>query len=391
MRSIALFIFLSTLLNLSYAFDTSVRGFIALDTLKFQKIEDQNASLVTGIGVLDLKIFAEQDNMTAALKLDLDGKLNEANNIFEEAYATYRGIRDFRFSAGKGVVRFQNLHWGSVLNTYYDGGTVLETENSFRKLSKKAYASVSYGHRSRGFLNTFWFWGDSQEYKINDQGNPEYQSSSSKITGYTYDAVKSFNTRYQTGLANRIELFTSSNWTLSNGLVYYKKKFQSNASYAVDLSGVYETSDIEIWIDLLFGHTNKPPVDSYSTYSNDEHYLQVGVDKFLDETWSWVSNFEILYTENQAWNYTGLTLPGTSLSIDSRFTNKSNQFVKTTSYKLESALKYKLSKTSFATMGGMYENKKSSKNGVKDLSYIPDVKNPNKDAYMLIGSVSFWF
>ena len=142
----------------AHAFDTSLRGFIALDALNFEKISGEKASSVIGIGVLDLKVFAQKDDMGVAIKMDLDGKLDKRYNIFEEAYVGYRGIRDWRFMAGKGVVRFQNIHWGVAENSYQDGGSVLGSENSFRKLSKRAFLAVAYGHYSRGFLNTFSFF-----------------------------------------------------------------------------------------------------------------------------------------------------------------------------------------------------------------------------------------
>jgi hypothetical protein len=378
---------------MSHAFDTSVKGFIALDALNYKKIEGKKSGAVVGIGVLDLKVFAEQDNMTAALKLDLDGKIAEENNIFEEAYATYRGIRDFRFSLGKGVVRFQNLHWGSVQNTYYDGGTVLGTENSFRKLSKKAYASVSYGHRSRGFLNTFWFFGDSSEISYNEDGTPKYTFSGNYVTSYKSSPVTAFDTSHQTGFANRIEIYKIENWTFSNGLVYYKKDVQKNPTWAIDFGINYEDSDIEFWSDILVGHTNKLPYESYSTYSNNEYFIQLGVDKFINQDWSWVTNTEFLYTANQSWVYPSTINTGgtTTSSVDRSFTERSGQLVKTTSYKIETSGKYKLSKSSFVTVGGLYENKTSSKNGVKNLSSIPSVYNPNRQAFQLLTSVSFWF
>ena len=71
--------------NQAHALDTSVRGFIALDALNYEKVQKQKGAAVIGIGVLDLKVFAEQDDMSAAIKLDLDGKLDRENNIFEEA------------------------------------------------------------------------------------------------------------------------------------------------------------------------------------------------------------------------------------------------------------------------------------------------------------------
>ena len=81
--------------NLSLAFDTSVKGFIALDAFNYKKIQKSNGALDIGIGVLDLKIFAEQESMTAAIKLNIDGNLAVQNNLFEEAYATYRGFKKY--------------------------------------------------------------------------------------------------------------------------------------------------------------------------------------------------------------------------------------------------------------------------------------------------------
>ena len=64
-------------INNAFSLDASVRGFIALDAANFEKISGQKGSTVIGIGVLDLKIFAEQDDMSVAMKLDLDGKLRK--------------------------------------------------------------------------------------------------------------------------------------------------------------------------------------------------------------------------------------------------------------------------------------------------------------------------
>lgn len=372
---------------LSFGFDTSVKGFIALSALDYQKIEGRTGGPVIGIGVLDLKVFAEQDNMSAALKLDLDGKLSDDYNIFEEAYASYRGIPGMRFSVGKGVVKFQNLHWGAVQNTYLDGGTLLGTENSWRKLSKKAFASVSYGGKSKGFLNTFWIWGDSVENQYDEQGKLKY-ATTTNVKAYQTNAVKAFNTNLQTGLANKIEIYHFGDLTITQGLALYKKKNLNNVSWAVDFGLLYENSSIEAWADLLAGHTSKLPFDQYTTYSNNEIFLQVGADYNLNESWSFVNNAEIVYNENRSWVYTS-TPEG--YSIDKSLTEKSGQFVKTMNFKLESGLKYKLSKTSFITTGVLYERKNSEKNGIKNLSYIPGVYNANRSAYEAISSVSFWF
>ncbi len=385
-----IFVFLFLCIN-AYSFDTSVKGFIALDALNYEKIQSKNGYAVVGIGVLDLKVFAEQDNMTAALKLDLDGNLAEENNIFEEAYATYRGVKDFRFSLGKGVVKFQNLHWGAVENTYLDGGSLLGTDNNFRKASKKAFASVGYGHRSRGFLNIFTFFGESTEIDADEQGNPYYMTSGTKVTAYKTKTVTAFSTEKQTGFANKLELYQFNNLTLTQGLYYYKNKVQPDPSIAIDFGLSYETPELEIWMDTLAGYSSKGMYEKYSTRRLTEYFIQLGGEKFLDETWSVVLNTEALYTKNQQHTFSNVTIKSTTYTPDSALVEKSGQTTKSLNYKVESAVKYKISKSAFVTVGGLYERKIAEKNGQKNLSYIPGVFNANKEAFKLSSSVSFWF
>ena len=235
----------------AYSLETALRGFIALDALNYEKVQGEKAGAVMGIGVLDLKVYAEQDDMTVAIKLDLDGKLEKENNIFEEAYATYKGVPNMRFSLGKGVVRFQNLHWGAVENTYQDGGTVIGTENGYRKVSRKAFLAASYGGRSLGFINQFTIWGDSTEMSQGDDGKFEYTttgpSTSKTITGYKTREVTAFNTSKQLGLGNKLEVFATDAWKISFGQLYYKNRLgRGKANYAFDIDANYESNDFEI-------------------------------------------------------------------------------------------------------------------------------------------------
>ncbi len=379
----------------SFALETSLRGFIALDVLNYEKIHREKGSAVIGIGVLDLKIFAEQDDMTAAIKLDLDGKLEKENNIFEEAYATYKGFKDFRLSLGKGVVRFQNLHWGAIENTYQDGGTVISTENSYRKVSRKAFLAVSYGSRSKGFINQFTLWGDSDEYDNSQEGKLQYVTTGSgtnrQITGYKTEQVTAFTTSKQLGLGNKFELFVSESLKLSFGQLYYKNEFQDKPSYAVDVGANYETSGMEIWVDALYGFTNKNPYDSFTTKAKTEYFLQVGAEYYLDEKWSVVGNTEGLYVKDLAHTYATFSEAGTTYVPTTDQAARSNATVKTLTGKVEAAVKYKLTKSSHLTVGGLYERKLAERNGVKDLPFIRGVFNANSEAFKVSSAISFWF
>lgn len=377
----------------AFSFDTSVRGFIALDALNFEKVSGDKGATIIGIGVLDLKVFAEQDDMSAAIKLDLDGKLDKENNIFEEAYATYKGVPNMRFSLGKGVVRFQNLHWGAIENTYQDGGSVIQSDNNYRKVSRKAFIAASYGGREKGFVDQFTLWGDSTELSTGQNGKTSYVASSGKISGYKTEEVTAFNTSKQLGLANKVEYFASESLKLTFGQFYYKNKFHDKSNYAVDLGANYESSIMEIWVDALYGFSSKLPYESYTTKAKNEYFLQVGMEYYLNEKWSLVENVEGLYVKDHQHTYAASFVgdDGVTYTASSGQLAKSDATYKIWTYKLESAIKYKLTKSSQITVGGLYEKKTAERNGVKNLAFIQDVRNANKDAYKLAASISFWF
>ncbi len=382
--------------NNAYSFDTSVRGFIALDALNFEKVSGQKGSTVVGIGVLDLKIFAEQDDMSAAIKLDLDGKLEKENNIFEEAYATYKGVPNMRFSIGKGVVRFQNLHWGAVENTYQDGGTVIGTENNYRKVSRKAFAAASYGGRSLGFINQFTVWGDSTELSTDSEGKMTYVSTGTatvkQITGYKTEEVTAFNTSRQLGLANKLELFATDALKVNFGQLYYRSRMGgARANYAFDIGANYESSSFELWMDAIYGFSSKLPYEAYTTAEKNEYFLQIGGEYYLNEKWSLVENAEVLYYKDLQHTYKSFVEDGVTYNPTSQQTEKSGATYKVLTYKLETAVKYKLTKSAQITFGGLYEKKSTERNGVKNLSFVRDVRNANDDAYKLASSISFWF
>ncbi|MDD4974008.1 MAG: hypothetical protein PHY93_06635 [Bacteriovorax sp.] len=385
--------------NLSFALDAAVKGFIALDALNYKKIERTQDSLNIGIAVLDLKIFAEQDNMTAAMKLNIDGNLSVQNNLFEEAYATYRGFKNFKITLGKGVVKFQNLHWGVIENTYQDGGTVLESENSWRKISNKALVSLAYGNKGLGFTNTFTLWGDSQEIQFDEKGNPKFITSGGdgktiatpkNITAYDTKAVPSFTTQKQLGLANKFELYKTQDWTFTTGQVYFKNKLQDKASYAIDFGATLDSTVWEFWADAIYGFTSKSPFESYTTYRKNEYFLQTGLQYHFDEYWSVLTNLEYLHVKDQAHTFTIFSQDGVFYTADSKL-DKAGQTIVSSSYKIEVGGQYKLSKSSFITTGVLYEKKIVAKNGVNDLTFVKGVFNANAEAFQFVSSISFWF
>lgn len=399
MRKLCVFFLLCLLLpNFAFSLDTALKGFIALDALNYEKIQRKNGAAVIGIGVLDLKVFAEQDYMTAAIKLDLDNSHPEVqNNIFEEAYASYRGIPGWRFTLGKGIVKFQNLHWGAVENTYLDGGSLLGTENGWRKVSRKAFISATYGNRGMGFADTFTFYGDSTEVKTDEKGNPIYVTTGSgtgasgspiKVTGYSTEQVPAFTTEKQVGLANKFELYRMQNWVFTAGQIFYKNKLSPRASYGIDFGATRDADDIEYWVDIMYGVTSKGPFESYTSYEKNEYFLQMGTQYHFNALWSVIGNAEYTHVKDHQHDSTVFLQDGKYYQGD---TNRTGQTIVTSNYKIESAVQYQLSKASFITMGGLYERKYAALNGVKGLTFIRNVYNPNAEAFKLAASISFWF
>lgn len=386
--------------NSSYALDAAIKGFIALEAVNYTKIHRSNDSLSSGIGVLDLKIFAEQDNMTAAIKLNIDGNLSVQNTLFEEAYATYRGIRNWKITLGKGIVKFQNLHYGAIQNTYLDGGSVLQTENSWRKVSNKALFSIAYGNRGIGFTNMFTIWGDTQEIQFDEKNNPKFitsggtgtQASPKVVSSYETKSVPAFTTQKQLGVANKFELYKTENLTLTTGQIYFKNKLQDKASYAFDFGATIDGSVWEFWLDTLYGFTSKAPYENYTTFRKNEYFIQSGLLYHINEFWSIITNIEYMHVKDHAHTYAAtFTLDGTTYYTPESRINKSGQTVVSDNYKIELAGQLKLSKSSFLTSGIMYEKKIAVLNGAKDLDYIKGVYNPNTEAFQFDTNISFWF
>lgn len=385
--------------TIAFSLDSNVKGFIALDVLNYKKIHRQDGALDIGIGVLDLKVFAEQDNMTAAIKLNIDGNLSVQNNIFEEAYASYRGVKDWKFTLGKGVVKFQNLHWGAVVNSYQDGGSLLDSENGWRKVSNKALVSASYGGRSKGFINTFSLWGDSTEFTTDSLNRPQYTTTKGDgktaatpnlVTAYATKSVPAFTTGKQLGIANKFELFATDKWTFTTGQIYYKGKLQPKASYAIDFGAVRDSTDYELWVDVLYGFLSKAPFDPYTTFAKNDYFIQVGGQYHIDELWSIVANTEYLFVKDLAHTNKPFVVDGVFYAIDPKL-DRAGRTAKTTNYKFEAGVQYQLSKSSFITTGALYERKIVEVNGVKNLTTVAGINNPNTEGLELISSVSFWF
>lgn len=350
----------------SYAFDTSIRGFIALDVLSVVKQEGRQQEAQTGIGTLDIKVYATQDDFSAKLKLDLDdSRIGDAGNLFEEATVSYRFMPDHQLIMGKGKVPFHQMHYGAINTSYTDGGSNFNTDHSVRDFDNRLLLSWRYGGFTKGFFNYLTYWGNSEQAQTNSDGTPRIISGRLQ-----YRNEKTFSSKDEAGLANRLEWFFNREMSASIGGIYYYNDLNPKNSWAMNLATRYTSRNIEIWGEYIRGFTSTHPSANYATFKKNEHLFQLGTEIYLTELYNLVMNTEAVIVTNQKHFETGST-----------FNN--GQKLETDTYKFEAGVKIKFQKMAFMTLGGQIEKQDEviSATGLDEKKY----------AYQLASKISFWF
>ncbi|PIP96236.1 MAG: hypothetical protein COW00_19945 [Bdellovibrio sp. CG12_big_fil_rev_8_21_14_0_65_39_13] len=356
----------------AFALNAEVKGFLALDLLRVSKVKNRSQSVETGIGVLDLKIYGNQDNIFARFKLDLDdSKLGEPYNIFEEATATYRFRDNMMITAGKGVVPFHRLHWGVIENTYIDGGSVIGTENSWRDVDQKIILSFRLGEFKSGWINHTTFWGESKAVSRDRDGALTYDSNDA----LTFTNAKTFKTDEERGFANKLEFFPNNALSLSVGAIYYKADIAPDQSYAFDTGAKYRTSEWELWTEYMYGVKTTNASDKYATREKAEHFLQFGAEKTVNQLINVLVDIEGIMVKDLRHSDRG---PTGKLRFNDGKTYKTNNA------KIESGVKFKISKAAFVTVGALFEKQ------WQKIDEVDSSKSP-LHAYEFATKLSFWF
>lgn len=363
-RYIAIFLlfvlFISTFFNKTHAVSADVKGFIALDALKVVKRANKDTSFEAGLGALDLKIYATHENLTAKLKLDLDdSSIDEAYNIFEEANASYRFYDWLKFTAGKGQVPFHQKHWGVIEGAYVDGGSVLGSENSWRDQDNKIISLLQFGSKSRGFINSFTFYGDSQQIQKNREGQPEVDTSGSRPLFKTKRA-QNFRTDDERGFANKLEFFVDD-LTVYAAFIHYYNDVYPDESYAWDIGGRYKTKTMEIWFEAMHGFFSTHQNAKYVSRRQYENFFQLGSEWYINKLINVLCNFEFIRVNDNTWNW-----------IKERDNN----------YKIDAGTKFKLKPNAFITLGALAEKKHS---------WVGSDKKSKDQAFEMATKFSFWF
>lgn len=362
--------------------ELSTRGFIALDLFSLDKQESRPAEQEMGVGTLDLKLYAQKDDLSAKIKLDLDGDLSERHSIFEEALVYYRLSPNWNITFGKGKIPFHQMHWGVIINSYVDGGSVLGTENSIRDFDEQIMLSIRYGQFSRGFFNHFTVFGDPQQVARNSNGRPCFGTScSSSGSSYEVDSLRSFSLEYQRGVANQFEYFITRELEAAFSLLWYKRDVDPNDNYSAGLSMRYRRPDFELWSEFTTGQYSKSQFLRFSAKRQVEHWFQLGMEKQLSEKYSLLLNIEAQWIDKKTQEVEG----------NSRQTGLNEVYF---TKKIEFGAKHYFSRSAFLTVGMLLEHKSFYVPSQQRVDYTQ--KTGNKINPELVGAgakatLAYWF
>lgn len=362
--------------------ELNTRGFIALDLFSFEKKESTKAEHETGIGTLDLKLYAQKDDLGSKIKLDLDGDLSERHSIFEEALVYYRLSPNWNITFGKGKIPFHQMHWGVIINSYVDGGSVLSAENSIRDFDERILLTLRYGQFSRGFYNHFTIFGDPQQVRRNKDEAPCFAPScASSGQSYEVRSLRSFSLKYQRGVANQFEYFFSRELEAAFSLLWYKRDVDPNDNYGASLSMRYRRPDFELWGEITTGQYSTSQFLRYSAKRQVEHWLQFGMEKRLSEKHSILMNIEGQWIDKETQE-----VPGSS-----RQTGLNEVYF---TKKLELGAKHYLSRSAFLTLGVLLEHKNfyvPSHQRVEYTQKTGETMNSQQVGAGAKATLAFWF
>ena len=359
------------------AYEVKIKGFIAADILNLEQVKkDQKKAertLHSGLGVLDLKLYGQFNNLQSKIKLDLDsGSLAQRYNLFEEATLTYKVLPHFKIRMGKGLVPFHRKHWGVLKHSYRDSGSELNPEHSWRDQDKKILLSFIYGSYQMGLFNAFTLWGNSSRPYYEDGELKFVGREGSRTRRLSYDSHVNFNTSDEQGIANKLDLYLSRTHALSFAGIAYNSKWSPHWSYALDASYRYRTSKREIWFEYTYGFLSTHWGAKYAVAENKEHLVQLGIDQYLTSRFNWLANTE----------YAKVDLQNHSPELGNTW-NNDGLFHDVDTFKVETGVKFKFpSRSGHLTFGIFYEQKRKTSGGVEQ---------PTQSAFQLANTLAFWF
>ncbi len=381
-------LFLTTYSPLSLAIETDIKGFLALDLLTMQKSDGSNQVLETGIGVLDIKLYASHEDFRYKIKLDLDGDLSNRNGLFEEASLSYLPTKFLKLTFGKGKVPFHRMRYGVLESSYIDGGSLLGTNHSLRDQDRKILISTRIGSYNHGFFNHFTFYGNSSSPKRlrADDSKLDLKDDWSDIS---YENSKIFNTKFEKGFANKFEWLISRSMNLSLAALYFDRDIDPKADYAFAIGYEYDLNAFEIYFEYVWAYLSKHPNDKHTSKSQREQIIQLGGQYRFNQEWALAVNMEAAFVNTERHLKTdypsrpsgGNAKNPADYGFGQSFNNDGSKR-EADNMKFEIGLKHKVTKSLVITVGTVLERKWEK---------INNIESDPKDAYKVASSLSFWF
>lgn len=334
------------------AYDFNVKGFMVLDLLTLEKIDDNQTRAEMGYGTADIKFYFSHQEWSAKFKLDIDASESDDSSLdlMEEALITYKFNKNWKISGGKGKVPFYTMHFGITERNLMDGGYLTQTYSGMRAgyFKRKYLLSLRYGGWRQGQIHDLTFFGNSTsvDRDRDDPSRPNlYDPSAGGINPekeLTYSAERTFNTNYQKGFGYKGRWIPNQNHEIIFGAFTYWRDIDPDEDYGFSLAYQYENNQWAFWTEGLFGHFSKHPNDKYATLSQETYNAQIGLLYKIDDKWSVGINTEYSYVYDQAHDKADYPAAGDDAFGQSRYND--GNIRKVGLYKADIGAQYKLSR-----------------------------------------------
>ncbi|MDD0852949.1 hypothetical protein HBN50_07570 [Halobacteriovorax sp. GB3] len=389
------------------ATDFDVKGFIVIDALsvsKQKKFDTDNRNLTetkkdieevsTEIITLDLKFYFRHEDWSAKIKLDLDGDLSERNNIYEEALISWRPQKNFKLSAGKGKVPFHQMHFGAARPTYIDGGSILNSSNSWRDQDKKILFTVQNGSYRSGFINQFTYYGNSLSPLYTREDGPDFGRDN--FGTISYETTDTLDNKKQRGFANKFTYTPAYGVKYSIAGIYLWRDIDPHADWALDIAMTDANDEREIWFEYMFGFVSKHENDRFTAKKQWEQYIQLGYEYRFNETFSVATSASAILVKALAHDKGDYSTADARDGGSGQGDYNNGQIFKKNNYMLEAALKWRLAKRVNFKLGLTHERKSVEEprfpGARSQSSYTREVVEKGwEHAWQINSGISYWF
>jgi hypothetical protein len=395
-RNLILVCFLFLITFKSFAYNFTTKGFIVLDMMNIEKIQDRDASVEMGYGTADVKFYFNHQDFSSKIKLDIDGEVAENSNtgqssfdLMEEALVNYRFNKAVKLTFGKGKVRFHQMHHGITERNYTDGGSILGTRHGFRDQDRRYLLTLKTRSSSRGAYHYFTIFGQNREVD-RDRDNPAEPDLYKAWDTLTYTNERTFNTRYQRGAAYKVELSPDYENKFSFAGLYYWRDIDPEADWALDLAYHRNTSTHEVWFEAVYAFMSKHPNDKYTALAEYDQLYQLGFLYKLKDNLAAGINLEAALVKTK--HHDKDNYPDTGDYAIGQSDYNDGQTGKVNTYKVDIGVQYRPASRVQISSGIVLERQYLWDSGTSRTVRFGEMRYLSaRNAFSLNAGLSFWF